>query len=62
MWLRGLRIQHSVSEDLGSVPGLAQWLKDLVLTQDDAWVVDVARIWCGCGCGCGLQLQLRLDP
>ena len=28
MWLRELRTQHSVCEDVGSIPGLTQWVKD----------------------------------
>ena len=31
--LSGLRTQHSVCEDAGSIPGLAQWIKNLVLLQ-----------------------------
>ena len=27
-WLRGFRTQHRVHEDVGSIPGLAQWVKD----------------------------------
>ena len=29
--LSGLRTQHSLREDVGSIPGLAQWIEDLVL-------------------------------
>ena len=29
LWLSGLRTQRS--EDVGWIPGLAQWIKDLVL-------------------------------
>ena len=31
MWLTGLGTQHSVHEDEGLIPGLPQWVKDLVL-------------------------------
>ena len=31
LWLGGLRARHSVCEGGGSVPGLAQWVKDLAL-------------------------------
>ena len=33
VWLSRLRIQHSVCEDLGLIPGLTQWIKDLALLQ-----------------------------
>ena len=28
LWLSGLRTQHSLHEDVGSIPGLIQWVKD----------------------------------
>ena len=40
-----------VCEVVGSIPGLTQWVRDLALLQ--AWVADVAQIWCCCGCSLG---------
>ena len=45
LWFSGLRIQHSVWEDKGSVPGLAQSVKDPVLPQAEARVTDATWIW-----------------
>ena len=61
--LSRLRAQHSVYEDAGLIPSLAQWVKDQVLPQAATWVTDVTWILHGCDCGCGVgwHLQLRFN-
>ena len=49
-------------EDVGSIPGLAKWVKDLALLQAVVWVAEAAQIWHCCGCGVGQQLQLLFNP
>ena len=61
LWLIALRTRHSVHEDVGSIPGLAQGAMDPVMLQAAAQVKDSAGIWHCCDCGCGEQLQLQLD-
>ena len=43
MWLSRLRNEHCLCEDVGSIPGLTPWVKDLALP---------GKLWPG------LQMQL----
>ena len=62
LWLSRLRTQHSVHEDLGSIPGLTWWVKDPLLLQAPAYATDAAQIWCCCGYGVGLRCSSYSTP
>ena len=60
-WFSGLRTQCCL-EDMGSIPGLTQWVKYLALPQAVTQVIDVAQIRCCCGCGVGPSCSTNLTP
>ena len=60
LWLSGWKTWHRLHEDVNSTPGLAQWVKDLVLLRAVTWVANTARIQCCCDCGRGLSCSSDL--
>ena len=49
-------------QEAGSIPGLAQWAKDLALRQAVVQIAAVAQNPHCCSCGIGQKMQLRFDP
>ena len=50
----------SIYKDVGSIPTLAQGVKDLALPLPATEVTDVAQMWHCCGCGTGRNCSSNL--
>ena len=48
--------------DADSITGLALWVKDLALLQDEAQFTKAAWIWCCCGCGVDCRCSTLPTP
>ena len=59
MWLSRLR---TLCKDVGSIPGLTQWVNDLALLKAMVYVIDAACIQCYHGCGVGHSCSSNWSP
>ena len=59
---QGLTNRTSAHEDSGSIPCLAQWIKDLALPWALVQIADVARIWYCCGSRCRPATTTLIPP
>ena len=53
------QVKDYIHKDAVLIPGLTQWVKDLVLPQAVMYVADSAQI-CRCRCRCGIGQWLQL--
>ena len=62
LWLCGLRTCCCLCENVGSILGLTQWIKDPALPPATAQVTDAAQSSCYHGCDVGFSCSSDLNP